>query len=978
MRISTLRLAGFGPFLSEQVVEFERFADDGIFLLTGKTGAGKSSILDAICFALFASVPRYDGTQQKLRSDFCAPTDPTWVELEFTVGEHDYRVRRSPEYERPKVRGGGVTRSPATAEMFVREGDSWRGLAARPVDVAPRIASIVGLNKEQFLQVILLAQNRFNRFLRAGNDDRQAVLRTLFATERFSTIEESFAERRRSLEASVAGSADRLTRLSRQVAEARNEAEPPQTVTAEWLEEALAGALEELSANENSAIELDAAHAVAEAEARLAAARHSDQARRRAAIERREGLLAAAASVERDRERVARAREAAILWPSLTAAEQARQAALDALRVHEHAHAQLTDIDGALDDTDAAVSVIDGELAMLSEAEELERSFPSLQAAVDESTTRLSEVEAQLTASTSDTDSIPALIDEMQRSLTLASADAAREPEAHAALERLTALLAHARHATKLESDRTEAQLAETQASRAHLDAVAAHHSLMEQRLTGRAAELATLLVDGDPCAVCGSTEHPSPARNDAPSVSQRDVDHALARAEELRLDRDAATQHRQALDVALAEANTATEGQSVAQLQSAVDDANHKWAAAREAAGRVSALNTELGGLRDRQSQLLAEIDALRTSKEQLVPHVATATANLESATARVTAALGGFGSIEERVASLKEQRSRVVAYRAATTDREARERSSSEAQSTLDRQIALSPFAREIEVREARLPDSEITAIERSIVDHDQALATADHTIEELALVPTEDPDVEGAESRARASRSALDEALAQQGALRQRAEAVAAVVAEAQRELAASESLVQHVTLVRELAGAVAGKEPNTMRMRLETYVLAAQLEEIVTAANARLRAMTSGRFSLQHDDSVQYRNAASGLGLAILDEHSGRVRATQSLSGGETFLASLALALGLAEVVTNQAGGITLDTLFIDEGFGSLDTETLEIAMSTLDGLRAGGRTIGLISHVESMKEQIPAKLRVSTDVRGHSRIETEVS
>jgi exonuclease SbcC len=175
------------------------------------------------------------------------------------------------------------------------------------------------------------------------------------------------------------------------------------------------------------------------------------------------------------------------------------------------------------------------------------------------------------------------------------------------------------------------------------------------------------------------------------------------------------------------------------------------------------------------------------------------------------------------------------------------------------------------------------------------------------------------------------------------------------------------------VRQLAAVIAGNEPNEKRMRLESFVLAAQLEEIVAAANLRLHRMTGGRFALEHDDALQFRGARSGLSLAIRDEHTGRSRATHSLSGGETFLASLALALGLAEVVTNQAGGIRLDTLFVDEGFGSLDGETLEIAMTTLDGLRAGGRTIGLISHVEAMKEQIPAKLLIRVTDKGYSEI-----
>jgi exonuclease SbcC len=179
-------------------------------------------------------------------------------------------------------------------------------------------------------------------------------------------------------------------------------------------------------------------------------------------------------------------------------------------------------------------------------------------------------------------------------------------------------------------------------------------------------------------------------------------------------------------------------------------------------------------------------------------------------------------------------------------------------------------------------------------------------------------------------------------------------------------------QHAVLVR-LADTVAGRAPNTHRMTLESFVLAAELEEIVERANLRLGDMSSGRYRLQHTDARAARNAASGLGLEILDAHTGIPRSAQSLSGGETFLASLSLALGLAEVVTARAGGVQLDTLFIDEGFGSLDDETLELAMRTLDELRQGGRTVGLISHVAAMKDQLSAQLVVTATPQGPSVI-----
>ena len=175
------------------------------------------------------------------------------------------------------------------------------------------------------------------------------------------------------------------------------------------------------------------------------------------------------------------------------------------------------------------------------------------------------------------------------------------------------------------------------------------------------------------------------------------------------------------------------------------------------------------------------------------------------------------------------------------------------------------------------------------------------------------------------------------------------------------------------VRDLAATVHGDEPNTRRMRLETYVLAAQLEQIIAAANLRLERMTAGRYALDLDDERQHRNVETGLGIGVRDAHTGLVRQAASLSGGEMFLASLALALGLAEVVSAQAGGIRLDTLFVDEGFGSLDAETLDTAMAALDDLRTGGRTIGLISHVESMQERIPARLAVEVLASGDSRV-----
>lgn len=211
MRLHRLELTGFGPYRSTQTVDFDAFADDGIFLISGRTGAGKSSVLDGVCFALYGGVPRYESGAKRLRSDHCAPEDPTRVRLEFTVAGRRWRVTRSPEYERPARRGGGETSEPARAQLEEDVDGQWLGRAARPRDVAQALNEIIGLNLAQFQQVILLAQNKFSHFLLADNTERQTLLRNLFGTSRFEEYRERLEDRARLSRAAVDAARDRLS-----------------------------------------------------------------------------------------------------------------------------------------------------------------------------------------------------------------------------------------------------------------------------------------------------------------------------------------------------------------------------------------------------------------------------------------------------------------------------------------------------------------------------------------------------------------------------------------------------------------------------------------------------------------------------------------------------------------------------------------------------------------------------------------------
>jgi len=1009
MKILRLRVAGFGPYKSEQIVDFEAFNDDGIFLITGKTGAGKSSILDAICYALYGSVPRYKDSKAKLRSDHADTDDPSVVELDFRVGTTDYRVRRSPEYERPRFRGGGTTISKSTAELAVLTGPDWRVetdwnvIAARPVDVGADLARLVGLSKDQFLQVILLAQNRFQEFLNASNDDRQSVLRSLFGTDRFLGYETYLVDRRRALELELGGVTGAVAHQAEQFAAmlGRDVNEVPEHPSPSWFAEGLA----ELHAARDHAVATSSAadEAAMAAESLLRAAEQTlaRQVRRDAAAASLERHLAE--SMEAPRAAVRAAARAATVWSSITARRTADNELLAARALELDARAAYAGFATAqtgtaptgtaptgtvqagsaqADADPVTVSAIDEvidsltrQLGALESVLTEEAELASLTNAVEEARATVLALDESAAEAASQAERLPPQITGAQSTLTDTRVAAAAMPAALDAASRIERAVEAAREVTLLREQLAAAHLIEAAASRSLTVATAAHQDLMDRRFADHAAELAAALVDGEPCAVCGSTAHPVPASTDAAPVTSADIDAARAELDRTRTVLDDASRSSRGLAATLAEAEARSDGQPLEVLEPQRDLALAAVEVARVAGEEVSTLESEITVLQSRLARADARLVELRDLRQAALAQKAERERELDTVTKRVADRREGFDTVASRVAHLHLHLSAAKAVERAIGSVTERQRVLQDARDALVAALAEHGFETESDAEAARVEPGDLHRIEREIRDQEQGVATARATLAEpeLADLPGDAVELDGPRAAALEAREQRDAAMSASSVLRERARGAEHLVAEAMRQLAASVDLRSEFDEVRELAAAVQGKEPNTRRMRLETYVLAAQLEQIVAAANVRLRVMTSGRFALEHDDSVQYRNTQSGLGFAILDEHTGRSRSTNSLSGGETFQVSLALALGLAEVVSNQAGGIRLDTLFIDEGFGALDPETLEIAMTTLDGLRAGGRTIGLISHVDSMKEQIPAKLAVTVTPRGDSVI-----
>lgn len=992
MQLHRLEVEGFGPFRTRQVVDFDAFRDDGIFLIAGRTGAGKSSILDAVCFGLYGGVPRYDGGEKRLRSDHCEPDDLTQVTVEFSTVAGRFRVTRSPAYERPAKRGGGMTTQQPSALLEQLVDDGWVGRAARVVDVAHELDEILQLSQEQFLQVILLAQNRFADFLLADSKERQALLRRLFGTGRFADYQARFEERRRTAEQALSGrraTVDaRLDEAERVASDAQlwgDDAEQPPDTTGARLERLRRAILRaDYQVERSSAERTAAAEAHAAADAALAELKEQRQAqidrdRARAALTaldaEADGIAEAAS--RRDRGREAEALRGVIAAANrasaaLTAAQDAETAGIAAAREIGIPEEVIGGGSAALRDWAAGRTRECGawqravELEGQAAAREQERDAADL--AVESASAALAELDEQRAA-------LPARIAELTAERDAARRDGDRTDAAAQAVVLAEQRAAGAADVVRLTAEVADAERAEAEASDAHATMQAELAALRRRRLDGYAGELATALRPGEPCAVCGSTEHPQPAEHADP-VSADDIAAAEAERDSAAQTERAASQRLASKRAALAAAGERAGGLDHAQALEALRDAKDAHGSAVAAAARADELDLKVQDLQ----RSAAELEAQREPASEALAAARTAASliaqRIADADRLIADARGEQGSVAERLDQAQRRITAATEAADAIDLRADRQEAAASARNDLDEAIAASVFDDVASAEQALIGAAEIAALDERVTAHRVAREKERELLLalELRVLPEEAIDLAPAEERATHAREAWLRAVDDANRVGGVRSSLVAIVDSAEIEHAASAADAEEFEIIRGLADALSGRAGNTRKMNLETFVLAAELEEIVAAANLRLRDMSDGRYELRHSDALAARGAASGLGIVVFDAFTGQTRPARSLSGGETFLSSLALALGLAEVVTARAGGIRLDTLFIDEGFGSLDGDTLETAMRTLDELRQGGRTVGVISHVEAMQEQIPAQLTVRALPDGPSIID----
>ncbi len=967
MRLHRLRLRAFGPFAGEQSIDFEPLGAGGLFLLDGPTGAGKSTVLDAITFALYG--PGEGGGWGRLHSHFAAVGVEPEVSLEFSLRGVRQRVTRSPEYPRPKRRGEGTTLERAQVHLERFEGGRWVSRSARKDEVGEMLADDLGLTRDQFTQVVLLPQGEFARFLRANDDERRALLTKLFGTQLYDRITDELDRRRREVSGDLDGAAERLRRRvsGAGAAAGLSPADQDELATLPPVErdsrlDAIGVRLDAQAADSAMAAEA-ASGALEQARGR---ARRADEAADRMrrfaqAVRRRDEHEQARKNFELASHALAAAERAEPVRPLLAALDEA-EAAVAAVLAAQPSAERLTGIDWATQAQRAGT-----EAAELNHLVGVEAGLPELERALVDARRalrRARELAEQLAMRAA------ALPGELAVARAAEMEGQGQAQLLESATSRLDRLVAQATARAELAATELEHARARANRERAvdrYVAAADEHLHLAELRVQNMAGEIAAALHDGDACPVCGNVEHPRLATPVPGAVGAAEVAAALDRRQVAELARERA-------DAALAELDVRRAGLAARAGDSDADDAQRELVAARRDVAVAEAAAGSLPSLEKARADLEAESDRLADEREHAIHAAAQATAALESAESDLAETMAVLEAGRGEYESVFAHRAELLSEAASATRFATAARSFETAQAAHDaallRAVAESDsngFASIDDARDAVLTPERRDEL-RTGVDEWAAMSRALHAAAaEFEGLTLDDHEPVMAEAAAAGALVRGAEAHVQSCALdadRARSAAIGFAVARQSvraaaadhDELAASAGPVVHLA---KLARGVAGHR----RVNLTTYVLRQWFEQVVAAANLRLAGMSSGRFELVRVDEGGSRTERSGLTLQVLDRHTGEHRNARSLSGGETFYTSLALALGLADVVRAEAGGVDLDTLFIDEGFGSLDADTLDQVMAVIDELRDRGRSVGIVSHVHELKNRIAERIEV---------------
>jgi len=1014
MKPLTLTIQAFGPFAGIEVVDFTRLGANPLFLINGPTGAGKSSILDAICFALYGQTTGNERDGSQMRCDHADLNVITEVSLEFALGEKKFLIRRVPMQERAKSRGEGTTTQPAEAQLRELDGsaDGRLIVSKSVVEANNEIKDLIGLGVEQFRQVMVLPQGKFRELLLADSKDREAIFSQLFETHIYKKIENRLKEKASTIKQAVERHHSEISGILR-AADVSSEddikAELEVLVATEAdqkvIRDTAAGLLENSKTKKEQGLELNKRFDILakkaleleakESEGKLIAEKEQ-RIKNAAAAQKIYHLYASNNSAAKNR--LAAQQQLSEAQTLHRAADGSRAEALKNFEIAEKASLQI-------DGLKATKGTLENYQLLVGNLTSLEKELAASEVAEKQAKGELARVKQAA-------DSRALELTQAEHRQEQLTKELEKHSDAKLSLEQIKSTLAArnelaAESAKQKETTKLLAQQKEIfSAKDAEFEAARLTTKQTEMAWhTGQAALLAAELKEGEPCPVCGSDEHPKPAAHTdlVETVSKDQLDAARELEERAR---SAMQASKEAYSKTEAQLQSLTD--NIAKLvaglkhyaEMAVETVKAEAVAAEKLLSNLNRKQQEhvqfaqqISDIKQLQQNSAAELEkmtreaqqkreaylAITASRNQLltqVPEPYRIAGALDREIAGITAQVQSLAKSFERAdANYKNAKSHFDGAAAALVTRQSQlktqEQLANEAFLAWQKTLSDSVFETEASFQAANLSEPDLAQITDEVKRYHDQLHSLKGVVEQLkqdlhGLLRADLDVIEKDLAEHTESHQLADDAwhktqsrVSGLNGYQQKLSKAHEVNAELEKQYAV-------IGTLNEVANGATGT-----KVSLQRFVLSVLLDDVLIQASLRLKLMSNGRYQLVRKEDRSKGNKASGLELEVEDGDTGKPRSVATLSGGESFMAALSLALGLSDVVQSYAGGIKLDTLFIDEGFGSLDMESLDAAIRVLIDLQATGRTIGIISHVTELKEQMALRIDVRRGATGSS-------
>lgn len=901
MRPIRIEMSAFGPYAGKQTVEMDRLGTSGIYLITGDTGAGKTTIFDAIVFALYGTASSDRRSGDMLRSRYAEPDTPTEVKLVFAYRNKEYEIRRNPTYQRPKLRGEGMTQENASAELRLPGGE----ILTRTGEVDEKIREILGMTRDQFMQIAMIAQGDFLKLLLAKTEERRKIFSSIFRTGRYARLEERLKQEARQAR-------KMYDDLVREIGFEQERARLPEGTDRSGLrEEEYLQAIEKF--RDEAGIRLEEGE--------------KKQELLRGELDVLAARILAAEEQEKRKKTLEETRQQ---WMKLQAAAEQRKQELEAARSREP----------EAKEKEARLHVEQDRLQQYDRLEELKQQKTEGEKKRDSDEAKRKKLEE-------DRKALVQQIQDCRQKIKEKEALAEKAAALSGEKERLRSQGAEYNELKTLLEAYEEASEKWNRAAATYQTACGKEREFGESYrrqhrafLDDQAGILAAELAENQPCPVCGSLHHPSPAMktDDAPTretveqsqkrweESKTAMDEAGRKAAALRGTRDSSLQHMEEKAKGL---NMPTEPAALKEtLMEEQKRFRAKWKevtgalAASEAATEAKVvLEEKLETLQKKQEEDEEAYRKLELESARLQEQIENLSANYSEL--KETLPYPDRGAARKAVALLEQK---ILEIRETVQSAEENEKAA----------------ARRIQEAEGRMDE-----LQKQIQEGESAEAMTSAELQE-------------SQKQKKREQLRLQAEAKEDNLIWETNSAAAGSIRKLSGE---REQAAQKYSMLQNLADTANGNLSGKQRIQLETYVQQQLFDRILVRANTRFRVMSGGQYDLVRRKEYQ-KNQQSGLDLDVVDHYNGTTRSVSTLSGGESFMASLSLALGLSDEIQESAGGVQLDALFVDEGFGSLDEETLDQAMKAIQTLAEdGGRIVGIISHVTELQNRIDRQLLV---------------